>query len=151
MNAEVAPSPDDSKEKTTLEKVASKRNMTDKQVRDYLASDEFAQHGSKALKGNATRLLTVLGGSGKKQVSMEDRELLRGALRAMESASHASGEKTEVTHALVTSKAYGYDPEAGGDEADYGAQEAAPEAGDPGDESDGDDGDEEDTGEDAEG
>lgn len=144
-------SPDKEREKTTIDKVRDLRNMSDKQIRDYLASDEFSEHGSKSLKGNATRLLKVLGDGKAKNVTMEDRELLRGALSAMQRASHVNGDKHETAHALTTSKAYGYDPEAGGEEADYGAQEAAPEAGDPGDESDGDDGDEEDTGEDAEG
>lgn len=111
-------SPSDARQ-STRERLADLQNMSPKEVRDYLASDEFAKHGSKAVAGNAKRLLALSGGGHKSGLSLEDSELLRNAISVIERAKYASGH--ELPEALVKAKAYGCDIERNG-----GAETEAP-------------------------
>lgn len=93
---------------STKDKLADLRNMSTKEVTSYLSSPEFAKHGSKAVKTNAQRINTLMG-SDKANVTLEDSELMRNAIRTIESAKYASGH--EVAEQLTKARAYGYDAE----------------------------------------
>jgi hypothetical protein len=93
---------------STKDKLADLRNMSTKEVTTYLASPEFSKHGSKAVATNAKRLNTLMGDNAK-SVTLEDSELMKNAISAIESAKYASGH--EVAEKLTKARAYGYDAE----------------------------------------
>lgn len=93
---------------STKDKLADLRNMSTKEVTTYLASPEFAKHGSKAVATNAKRINTLMG-SDKVGVTLEDSELMRNAISTIESAKYASGH--EVAEKVTKARAYGFDAE----------------------------------------
>lgn len=134
------------KNETTRDKLESAINMTPTEVREYLSSDEFAEHGSGRVKTNAERLLKILNAKGDKTATAEDTALMRQALSAIDRAKggYGGGNPDESARDEATARAYGFDSSKKSDTKDEDDDEAPAKSDAEDDENDDEESDEDD-------
>lgn len=95
---------------STIARLKSIQNMTASEIRSFLNSDEFEEHGGKAIERNGRKVAGLMNSKGSAHTA-EDTALIRQAIAAIEKCknSYAGPSGSENMHEITAAKAYGYD------------------------------------------